>query len=70
MPRPDVTLLGAAEIGARLRLSKTRTTVIINRKGFPEPQAKLAMGKVWLGEDVEAWIAANRPELNRPDDEA
>lgn len=60
--------MGAAEIGARLRLSKTRTTVLINRKGFPDPQATLAMGKVWLGEDVEAWIRENRPHLDDPDE--
>jgi prophage regulatory protein len=68
MPRSDITLLGAAEIGARLRLSKTRTTVIINRKGFPEPQATLAMGKVWLGADVEAWIAEHRPHLDEAEE--
>jgi predicted DNA-binding transcriptional regulator AlpA len=64
MPRPDVGLMGAAEIGQRLRLSKQRTYVIIGRKGFPDPQAELAMGKVWLAEDVEAWIKENRPNLD------
>ena len=59
--------MGAAEIGRRLSLSKQRTYVIIGRKGFPDPQAELAMGKVWLTDDVEAWISANRPELNEPD---
>jgi hypothetical protein len=67
MPRPDIGLMGAAEIQARLRLSKQRTHVLTNRKGFPDPQAELAMGKVWLAEDVEAWIAANRPQLDEPD---
>jgi predicted DNA-binding transcriptional regulator AlpA len=59
--------MGAAEIGNRLGLSKQRTYVIIGRKGFPDPQAELAMGKVWLTEDVEGWISVNRPELNEPD---
>ncbi len=68
MPRRDITLMGAAEIGARLRLSKQRTYVIINRKGFPDPQATLAMGKVWLGADVERWIAEHRPDLDAPDE--
>lgn len=67
MPRPDIGLMGAAEIQARLRLSKQRTYVLVGRKGFPDPQATLAMGKVWLTEDVEAWISENRPELDEPD---
>jgi prophage regulatory protein len=51
-------------LAQRLRLSKQRTYVIVGRKGFPDPQAELAMGKVWLTGDVEAWIKANRPELD------
>lgn len=67
MPRPEIGLMGAAEIGRRLQLSKQRTYILIGRKGFPDPQAELAMGKVWLTDDVEAWIAQNRPELNEGD---
>lgn len=63
MPRADVSLMGAAEIGIRLGLSKQRTYVIIGRKGFPDPQAELAMGKVWLTEDVEEWIRVHRPPV-------
>jgi predicted DNA-binding transcriptional regulator AlpA len=70
MPRPDIDLMGAAEIGQRLRLSKQRTYVIIGRKGFPDPQAELAMGKVWLSEDVETWIKTNRPHLDDEPDGA
>ncbi len=69
MPRADIGLMGAAEIGARLRLSKQRTYVLIGRKGFPDPQAELAMGKVWLQSDVEEWIRENRPNLDAPDTE-
>jgi predicted DNA-binding transcriptional regulator AlpA len=67
MPREDLSLMGAAEIGRRLRLSKQRTYVLIGRKGFPDPQAELAMGKVWLTEDVETWIRQNRPNLDEED---
>ncbi|MEH1057743.1 DNA-binding protein, partial [Micromonospora sp. CPCC 206171] len=35
-----------------------------NRRDFPEPVAELAMGNVWLAEDVERWIAQKRPELD------
>ena len=67
MPRSDIGLMGAAEIGTRLRLSRQRTHILINRKGFPDPQADLAMGKVWLTEDVETWIKENRPNLDDED---
>ena len=67
MPRADIGLMGAAEIGNRLGLSKQRTYVIIGRKNFPDPQAELAMGKVWLTEDVEAWIKVHRPPLDAPE---
>lgn len=60
--------MGAAEIGARLRISRQRTYQLINRRDFPPPVAVLAMGQVWLREDVEAWIAKYRPHLNDPDE--
>ena len=59
--------MGAAEIGRRLRLSKQRTYILIGRKGFPDPPAELAMGKVWLTEDVEGWIREHRPHLDDDD---
>jgi predicted DNA-binding transcriptional regulator AlpA len=60
--------MGAAEIGARLRISRQRTYQLINRRNFPEPIAVLAMGQVWLAEDVEAWIKENRPHLDEEDE--
>jgi prophage regulatory protein len=57
-------LVGAAEVRGMLGgISKQRVYQITTKKGFPEPLATLAMGKVWLAEDVERWIEANRPEL-------
>lgn len=56
-------LMGAQEIQLRLGLSRQWAYVIIGRRGFPEPVAELAMGKIWLAEDVEAWIKEHRPEL-------
>ena len=56
-------LMGAAEIQERLGFSRQWTYVILGRRGFPEPVLELAMGKLWLAEDVEAWIRANREGL-------
>lgn len=70
MGRQVPELMGANEIRLRLRLSRERTYQLVNRRDFPPPIATLAMGQVWLKEDVEAWIAVHRPHLNEPDDEA
>lgn len=55
--------MGAKEIELRLGLSRQRTYILINRRDFPAPRWKLAMGQVWDARDVEAWIRENRPEL-------
>ena len=61
MARPLLYLVGNYEIGILLgNLSRQRTYQITLRAGFPEPVADLAQGKVWLGDQVETWIAANR----------
>jgi prophage regulatory protein len=62
--RPTFRLMGAQEIGKRLGgVSRERVYQITQRRTFPEPYQRLAMGFVWLEVDVEAWIAKNRPEL-------
>lgn len=61
--------MGAYEIQQRLRLSRQRTYVLINRRDFPAPRWQLAMGQVWDAADVEAWIAEHRPHLDDPADE-
>lgn len=61
-------LMGAAEIGERLGVSRQRVQQLVNRSDFPRPDADLAMGKVWRTEAVEAWIREHRPELGRDDD--
>jgi hypothetical protein len=43
-------------------VSRQRANVITNSKGFPDPVAKLTMGKVWRRRDVARWIAEHRPE--------
>jgi predicted DNA-binding transcriptional regulator AlpA len=56
-------LLGVQEIVDRLGYSRGYTHSLINSKGFPDPVYELAMGRIWLAEDVEAWIKTHRPEL-------
>ena len=59
MPR----LMGAMEIQARLGITRQWTYVLTGRRDFPEPVVELGMGKIWLAEDVEAWIAEHRPQI-------
>jgi prophage regulatory protein len=60
-------VMGAAEIADRLKITRQRAYQITVRRDFPEPIAHLAMGQVWATEDVERWIAENRPHLNEPE---
>lgn len=56
-------LMGVQEIVDRLGYSRGYTSSLINSKGFPDPAYELAMGRIWLAADVEAWIKTHRPEL-------
>lgn len=60
--------MGAAEIGQRLRMSRSRTYQLVVRHDFPRPRWKLQMGQVWAAEDVEAWIREHRPDLDDDDE--
>jgi hypothetical protein len=65
------TLMGQAEIADRLGVTRQRVQQLIARPDWPTPYEVLAMGKVWLAEDVERWIAEHRPADHReprPDD--
>ena len=55
-------LVGAAEIARLLGdLSRQRVQQLVRSDGFPEPVARLDMGKVWWRDDVERWAAVHRP---------
>lgn len=56
-------LMGQQEIRDRLGYSRQHTGHLIGQKGFPDPVYELAMGRIWLASDVEAWIREHRPEL-------
>lgn len=55
-------LMGQAEIAARLGVSGTRVHQLAANPEFPLPADQLKIGRVWLAEDVEKWIAAHRKE--------
>ncbi|MFI5494615.1 helix-turn-helix transcriptional regulator [Actinoplanes sp. NPDC051859] len=68
MAAKKLRLVGAHEIRAMLGgISRQRVYQITSRRGFPAPVAELAMGNVWLTEDVEAWIAARPPRPESAD---
>lgn len=57
--------MGVSEIAERLGVTKKRADQIVVQKGFPDGR-RLKMGTAWSTEDVEAWIAKHRPQLNDP----
>lgn len=48
-------LVGSAEIGRMLGVSRQRVQQLVNRDDFPAPEVALDMGKVWSREAVETW---------------
>ncbi|MEV4708884.1 DNA-binding protein [Actinoplanes sp. NPDC049316] len=58
-----VRLMGTAEIGARLGVTRSRAHAITRDRDFPAPYQTLTMGSVWDAEEVEVWIREHRPEL-------
>lgn len=57
-------LVGAAEIGRMLGVSRQRVTQLTAREDFPEPEVVLAMGKVWRTEDVRRWAEAQGRQIH------
>lgn len=51
-------LVGAAEIGRMLGVSRQRVQQLTRRKDFPEPEVVLAAGKIWKRTDIEKWAHA------------
>jgi predicted DNA-binding transcriptional regulator AlpA len=48
-------LVGSAEIGRMLGVSRQRVQQLIAREDFPSPEVVLDMGKVWQRAEVEKW---------------
>ncbi len=65
-PKFGSSLMGAAEIRSRLGLTRGSFDVLSVAEYFPEPVAALNSGRVWLTEDIEAWITTCWPRLAQP----
>lgn len=51
-------LAGVAEAAAILGWDRRRVITYVDRGSFPEPVTRLASGRVWRREDVEAFARA------------
>jgi prophage regulatory protein len=60
MDDEPLRLVGAREIRDLLGVSRQRVYQLAGRPDFPSPVATLAQGKIWLVNDIEAWIGINR----------
>ena len=49
------TLLGNAELGMLLGVSRQRVSQLVTRDDFPAPRAVLIMGSIWALDDVIGW---------------
>lgn len=58
----DARLVGLAEIAEMLGVTKRSASRYALRDDFPTPLVELAMGPVWLADDVEEWDHA-RPAV-------
>jgi prophage regulatory protein len=66
MEHSHVQLMGAHEIRIRLGgISRQRVHQLTHRPDFPTPVADLDQGKVWLADDVTAWMAGYWPLRRR-----
>lgn len=61
-------LVGAAEIGRMLGVSRQRVQQLIKSRDWPQPVVELDMGKVWNRSDIRAWARDHHRAV--ADDEA
>ena len=59
-------MLGAAELGALLGVSRQRVTQLTAKEWFPAPVTRLAMGAVWELIDVERLVSGRGRALDYP----
>ncbi len=59
-------LWSLTEIRERTGWSRQWASNIVGRKGFPVPAYELGGRRIWLTDEVEAWIVKNRAELAEP----
>ena len=58
------TLLGNAELGKLLGVSRQRVSQLVARDDFPSPRAVLSMGSIWTLDDVMVWATTAGRTLN------
>ena len=58
------TLLGNAELGKLLGVSRQRVSQLVTRDDFPAPRAVLIMGSIWSLDDVLAWAKDSGRTVN------
>ncbi|MEU7751144.1 hypothetical protein [Micromonospora sp. NPDC049171] len=68
MDRGPGQLMGPYEIAERLGVSRQRFQQLARYPTFPKPYQELRGTKVWLAEDVEAWIKKYRQPRPSEDD--
>lgn len=59
-------MLGAAELGALLGVSRQRVTQLTGKEWFPKPVTRLAMGGLWELIDIERMVSGTGRMLNYP----
>ncbi|MFJ8581533.1 DNA-binding protein [Micromonospora sp. NPDC093277] len=66
----ELELWAAQEIGDFLNVSRQRVSQLATRHDFPTPVATLAVGRIWLADDIRAWAARHgRPvPITEPDE--
>jgi predicted DNA-binding transcriptional regulator AlpA len=53
-------LVGVAEIAEMLGVTRQRVNAIVKtHDDFPQPQAELTAGRIWLRSEVETWARRN-----------
>ena len=58
------TLLGNAELGKLLGVSRQRVSQLVTRDDFPPPRAVLIMGSIWALDDVIGWAERTGRKLD------
>ena len=64
--RDEGRMLGAAELGALLGVSRQRVGQLTAKAWFPAPAIRLAMGAVWKMADIEKMAAQTGRTLDYP----
>ncbi|BFU46604.1 helix-turn-helix transcriptional regulator [Krasilnikovia sp. MM14-A1004] len=62
-------VMAAAEIADYLGVSRQRVAVLVERKDFPTPIARLSVGRVWRTSDVREWAASRAHRIHEDEQE-